>query len=223
MWYVDLRYTFADEYQKTDLQFLKYVQKVLDPYILDKTYIGSIEHKNKLGEDTKYHIHFRFKSVTPIPTIRRQFVRKIFQECNDNRKLGKNIYYMKAIVEIDDEKFWRYPLKQIKSENDLKTYSISNNLDAEKLRSIAYASWLTAQQVQHSKVANKEPTTFIERAYHYVDQSGESEYEEVFCKLVEFYVLQDKPLESNRVKGYTYNYMIKKNYISVKEYYNLMH
>lgn len=227
MWYFDLRYTFDKgsdtDISKCDMWFLKDIKKVLLPYIIDNTYIGGIENKNKLGEKTKKHIHFRFKSDTPVVTIRRQFVRRMIQDYNDHRKLNKNVYFLKAIPEIDENKFWRYPLKQIKDKKGLKDCSIfsMSEDEADRLRETAHSTWKLGQEVNHSKIANKEPTTFIERAFHYVEASGADTYSSIWKKLVEFYVLQDKPLDANRVKGYSYNYMIQNNLITIDEYYEL--
>lgn len=228
MWYFDLRYTFSDNLAHTDINemdkyFLKEIREVLKPYIIDNTYTGGIENKNKLGEPTKKHIHFRFKSNTPIVTIRRQFVRRIFLDRNDFRKLNKNIYYLKAMPEVDDNKFIRYPLKQIidkKGLKDLAVYSMSED-EADTIREIAYSTWKLGQEVNHAKIANKEPTTFIERAFHFVEFSGADTYSNIWKKLVEFYVEQDKPLDVNRIKGYSYNYMIKKNLLTIDEYYEM--
>lgn len=227
MWYYDVRYTFDKgvdtDISDIDLYFLKVIKKVLQPYMIDNTYTGAIENKNKLGEKCKKHIHFRFRSETPVVTIRRQFTRKIFQDYNDNRKLNKNVYFLKAMPEIDDDKFWRYPFKQIKEKKALKDYSIfsMSEDEAERHREVAHSIWKLGQEVNHSKIANKEPTTFIERAFHFVEVSGADTYSSIWKKLVEFYVLQDKPLDANRVKGYSYNYMIKNNLMTIDEYYEL--
>lgn len=226
MWFIDLRYTFRCDKTSdasSNLLFMKEIKKVLLPYIIDNTYTGSIENKNKLGEDTKTHIHFRFTTETPIVTIRRQFVRRMINEYNDFRKLSKNIYYIKAIPEVDEDKFWRYPFKQINTKMDLNRYAIysMSEEEADKHREVAYSTWKLGQEINHAKIANKEPTTFIERAFHYVQVSGADKYSSIYKSLIQFYVEQDKPLDANRIKGYTYNYMLKENILTIDEYYDL--
>ncbi len=226
MWFYDLRYTFdpsGNNTNETRLYFLKEIKKVLEPYIIGNTYTGAVENKNKLGESTKHHIHFRFTSETPVVTVRRQFVRRMIQEYNDFRKLNKNVYYLKAIPEVDEKKFWRYPFKQIQLKTDLNSYCVysMSEDEANEHREVAYSTWKLGQEINHAKIANKEPITFIERAFHFVQVSGADSHSTICKKLIEFYVEQDKPLDANRIKGYSYNYMVKNNIITIDEYYNL--
>jgi len=107
--HIKFRYDFPEDESFTDMTPYMVIYRLLKVDTAMPTGVVGIESKNKYGEEIKKHMHFHFISDEKLETIRRRFTRSAVE--------GKKDSYSLALEKdvIDDDRFFRYPLKQYSS------------------------------------------------------------------------------------------------------------
>lgn len=216
----DLRFTFSDqtsehEYltDKCKLNYYKFTARQLKEKILTYAYAGKVtgglEVKNKMGEHTRAHVHFRFLSNTKKDTMVKPFKRLI--EYHEFETSTNKYWYFKALPEQDIAKFWRYPLKETLmpslcagfKEDELKT-----------MAQVANATLQTAIQINQKRQDNRDPTdTLFQRLCIYLRKLGKHELSAVVTAIIQFYTEENRPLNRTVIVGYAYTYLIKDKHL----------
>lgn len=228
MYYFKFRYTFTDDRQDGTDKFtsqdkgsLRALCDFIKDYSQGKMTAG-LECRNKTGEITKKHVHIHFISDKVRDTIAKRFVRIWMNENQDFRKKSQ-AYSLKAEADINEQKFWRYPFKEIKDGYKRGLHAFEGFTDEEykEFNAVAHAQRLTQYEIVQTKVSKKEDQTFVEKFCSYLDTKDVKEHKEIFVELFNFYISQNKPLNQKQLKDYSYLYMAKKGYLTPDEFYNL--
>jgi len=221
----DLRYTFSDqtsehEYLKDTSILLRYkhIAKELKDKILNYTYGGKItggmEVKNKVGENTRCHLHFRFMSTHPKETMVRP-CKKLLNDRYDLSTTGNKVWYFKAQTEVDMNKFWRYPLKETLMPSLCSGYSLA---DLTEMAKIANANLQVAIQVNQKKMDNRNETdTLFSRVSEILVKENIREKCSICQRIIEFYVAENRPLNRQVITGYTLTHMVQQKLLKSSE------
>jgi len=216
--YYKFRYTF-DDGRQANLDDQKTVTneiiKMLRPYMSSEYYTAGIEWFKSGMVDAKHHVHVHFISRTKKDTIVKKLKRS--SDWFD----GNRCYSLGIEVNVDKEKFFRYPLKQQKG--DTRKFTKCGGFDKETLitmRDCAYAVWLTAAEVMNKKIQKKEESDQLcDRLYVYLDNIGHMDTDiKIKIAIQKFYIEQEKkPFNKTTALGYFYNYKIQKGKMTHEE------
>lgn len=209
--YYKFRYTFNESI--TDLQDQKSITKliidILRQYMSSEYYTAGIEWFKSGMVDCRPHVHIHFISRTKKDTI----VKKL-KRSQDVLFSGNRCYALGVEVNVDKEKFFRYPLKQ--QNGDTRKFISAGGFEKEtliKMRDCAYAVWLTAAEVMNKKIEKKEDSDQLcDRLYVYLDNLGHLDNDlSIKIGIQKFYIEQEKkPFNKTTALGYFYNYKIQK-------------
>lgn len=181
---------------------------------------GGLECRSKTGEVIKKHLHIHFQSDTVKDTIQSAFRNQLNQD-GDTRKKS-SVYCLKAEVHIDENKFYRYPLKEILNgkKNKLqiiKGFSEDEYLDLNK---VAFEQRKIVYEVNQTKTSKKEDVGFVGRLHIELDKHQNlRSHKEIFCEIVRFYIKDDKPCNKKQISDHAYLYMLKRELITPEEFY----
>lgn len=221
------RFTFTDQdkehtYQG-DLPKIKrwnriaeqFLEHTVAKYAFGNKAIGGIEFLNKLGEYTYAHFHLHFYSVSPRDTIAKQYRRILEDRFDDQESRGIKAFYLHATPTRDDDKFWRYPLKQGKD------YKLTSGFPFEKIDhmfQVAHDSWKIGQEVALAKNDKRDSTdTLFERAREKIKKlNPKGKYEITQC-FIEFYKDDSKPINKPVIIGYVMLFQLLEGYISSED------
>lgn len=216
--YYKFRYTFPDdvsiEEQKTTTRLLL---MLLKKYFISAKFILGIEHFKSGMAEAKPHVHIHFVSRTKKDTIVKYLKR---HDKFDGTDLfhGNRCYSLGIEVNVNTDKFWRYPLKQQK--NDTAKYILFGGFEPDKIsswRDEAYAVWITACEIQNKKNEKKEDNDQLsDRLFNYLDKLDNLDCDiNIKIGIQKFYILEEgKPFNKTTALGYFYNYKIQKNLMS---------
>jgi hypothetical protein len=184
--------------------------------------VGGYEIKGKTGDYVKPHLHLHFTSNQCKDTIVKS-VKRYFVDKHDIKLIGNQMYYIKIVPFIDNlEKFMRYPLKQYTDDKELIN-SVSrgfNDEDLKKMRTQAYAVWLTGCEVQNAKQDRRdEKDTLWDRLEQKLLKSETKNYMEL---IIQFYMEENRPINNTTISGYYNLWMLKSKAISTKTYAELL-
>lgn len=228
MFYYKYRYTFSPELQELKdprvyIRILTDMLAELDQYMLDKKFTAGIETEGELA-----HLHVHFTSEKSRGTIATQLVRKFFIE-NETRKVGNKIYSLKAEADVDEKKFYRYPLKEkLFKDLEFKKLHIFKGFTQEEyldMNNIAHEQNRVAKQVNDAKQNRKDPVSWWDKISAYLNkcETIPSTYQETYLHLLEFYIQNDKPLDHQQIQRYSYLYLLKENKLTLQQYFNINH
>lgn len=228
MFYYKLRYTYPPYMndKKEYIRRLKDILAVLEQYRESESKLtAGIETEGELA-----HVHVHFTSDCPRATIATQLCRTIFLKDElDTRKQGNKMYSLKPEVDVDENKFYRYPLKETLYEDlefkKLHVYQGFSEEEYKELNKIAVEQHKIAKQVDLARQNRKDPVTWYEKISIHLDKiSIEIEdYKQVYLLIIQFYVSQDKPPDHHQISRYSYLYLLKKNKLTIEEYFNIHH
>lgn len=197
-----------------------YLLEVVEPYVFQHRITCGLEFKNELGEFTYPHCHIAFQTLGDKGNIRRQLQRwykKTFQE----PLVGNKMYALSFCTNIDEERFFRYPLKQYdqlcpKIHKANPSFSL---IELERMRAIANASWKIGREVANKKKANREPNdTLFARITHSLDKLKELDRQVVTLAILEFYIKENRAINNTTIVGYSRLYLLKKGLIDKSDY-----
>ena len=220
--YYKFRYTFSQEEDEEFDESAMYNFEIetsffinlFKNYYYDKMTTG-IEYKDKFGNRTWAHLHIHFSSKTKKDTIVKQLKRKFKEEFSEDL-IGNKKYCLSIETYINEEKFYRYPLKQglnlkfvDKHRNEeLRQFGFTNdelNLMYEK----ANDCWMIGQEVANKKQEHKEDSdTLYDRLLTNYKKNPKTLEIEILAQIFEFYQIEKRSININTCKGYVYNIML---------------
>lgn len=214
-----LRFTFSDQKaplfpQHQDKQFMsrcKTIQTKLINKLMDNNYVhknrltSGFETLNKLKETTYAHIHIHFYSKAVKESIRRT-IKRFLREVYDQETTGnKNMSFVAEHI-IDDEKFFRYPLKQ---NLDIKNQRGFTMEQLEKMHDIAKDSYAITCQVSQKKADNRDNSdTLFLRVFNKLDKATDNKTS-ILKKFLQLYIDEDRPINKTTITGYVLNAQVK--------------
>lgn len=225
MYYYKFRYTLTDDLQdgsgnwtSQQKSYLNIMYDFIEKYSIGKISSG-LECRNKCGEIVKKHIHIHFQSDKVKDTIQSAF-RKLLNEDGDTRKKSQ-VYCLKAEADIDEHKFFRYPLKERLDGVNNKYHKVKEiPLDEyNDLNKVAYEQRKIVYEINQTKTSKKEDVGFVGRLHIELDKHDIYTHKEIFCEIVRFYIQDDKPCNKKQISDHAYLYMLKKEIITPEEFY----
>lgn len=205
----------VDMEKPEDLQFWLSKYSKLVKYT-DK-YVASIEHFKRGMIPCKPHCHIYFLSRVDKETIRRGLTR--WYEADQKCKLTGNKKYSLSVVPSQNEKAFKYCMKQQKNET-FRCCKVSTAMrehlrkefhkTAEQMREEAYAVWITACEVADAKEKKMdESKQFCDRLFSYLDKKGNTTDLMLKVDIQTFYIeVEKKPFNHQTAKGYLINYKV---------------
>lgn len=213
------RYTFPDDFdiheRKTRFQLI--FNYIKDHYALSDRLVGGMEEYTKGMVTTKPHIHIHFVSKHKSDTIRKGLMREFDM-------IGR-CQCCKAEILVDEQKFWRYPLKQQSGET--KRGVLFSGYSPEYIKSqidIAYACWKQSAEIAVGKVEKKLERTSKDRLFAYLDSNLTfKSIKETCCLSYMYFAEHEESVCVRTIDGYVNQYCLLKKYISVTDFYELTH
>lgn len=220
--YYKFRYTFPDDEDFTDIHLqrtrAKLIYQFIKKFILGDRFTLGIEHFKSGMEEAKPHIHLHFVSRTKKDTIVKSLKRASKKEELDLFHTNR-CYGLGVEVNVNEDKFFRYPLKQQKGDT-YRFIRYGNFITKDRLiqlRDEAYAVWITACEIQNKKKEKKEDSDQLcDRLYCYLDSKGLNDDvttdTQIKIHIQKFYIEEEKkPFNKTTALGYFYNYKITRN------------
>jgi len=190
-------------------------------YYLGKMTSG-IEYYNGSGGRAKGHCHIHFTSPTRqnsiITTLKRQ---------NPHLNLTKNNYCLKlhTIGELNnEERFWRYPLKQgILTSKRFILQEGFNEAELQIMHKCAYDSWQISCEINEKKDTSDNDTLLTRiiaqlRSTH-LDEVHLTE-REIYHFIVMFYKNNNKAINITVCKNYVNNVLLETARMSIEDFCN---
>jgi hypothetical protein len=214
--YYKYRFTFQPDdsidYQRAQVRNIIAEMKKQD-YIYDNKYIASIEHYSVNMCSAKPHTHIHFMSRAKSDTIRKQLAREF--------KMAGRVQCCKAEVNVDEAKFWRYPLKQQRGESRIYVhYSGFEKEEIDRMCDIAYEMWKVAAEVSVAKREKvEENNTLKDRLFIYLDTlTPKTRYDVISAALMYYVEKENHPVNNQTIDGYVNLYMLQKKMVSYDTY-----
>ncbi|AXH78376.1 MAG: hypothetical protein [Circular genetic element sp.] len=206
-----------------------YINKILELYVKRserKYWTACIEYYNDKGEYTKPHLHFNFTSHHVRDTMIRPL--DLIHEAQVGfplRGSGNAYFSLKPCAEVNYDKWRRYALKQLPTgpENTLNLTPAINHGGLEnqtKMWQRAHDQWILGCEVNQSKASHKKTK---EERYDRIERFLKKNKEfpppttipAVALGIIEFYIKEKSPVNSNTIQGYTTTYCLKEGLLSV--------
>lgn len=215
--YYQFRYTFNEDEDPINRPHIaRYFIRQLMPYMVDGKYTAGIELCKKGMAPTKPHLHINFMSRTKKDSIRHNLM---YHDEKQAKETGEKYFYKPRCyalcieVNIDQNKFWRYPLKQQKGDTacfvkfggwpkDIVVHWINTGYDA----------WLVASEIENKKIEKKEVSDQLsDRLFQYLDNLEQKDDLSLKVGIQQFYIVEEqRPFNRTTALGYFYNYKIKR-------------
>lgn len=212
------RYTFdVDTTLSMQKSVANQILADIRPYMTIEKYTLGIEYYTKGMQVAKPHLHIHFMSKHPAKNIR--------EKLRANHNMIGRVQACKAEVLVDEEKFWRYPLKQQKSESQKYHRTAGFTEDEVKhMVDVAYSCWKQAAEVECAKQSKREERSGKDRLFAYLDTVIDDNMTLRDCRIesYKYYVEFEDGFSQPTVKGYAYMYALKKGIISFEEFDDLM-
>lgn len=188
----------------------KELKEKLTNYIYDGKLTGGMEVKNKMGENTRCHCHFRFLSETKKDTMVKPL--KGVLKKYDMDTTGNKHWYFKAIPEIDMAKFWRYPLKECLMPSLCEGYPLA---DLTIMAKIANAHLQTAIQINQKKSDNRDDSdTLFSKLCIQLKKDKIVEIHPAVTRTIQYYADDNRALNKATIVGYSYTYLVKEKHLA---------
>ena len=224
LWY-KLRVTLSDEKYSPDLHPQKFRRlknwakefvEIILPYVTGHL-VGGVEFHDDCGEYTKPHVHIHFKSYAKKDTMLKQLKRR-YEVLYDEVLKGNAMYSFVMETDVDEFRFFRYPLKQYASLQDVKDddlcYRYSDE-ELEELRKTAHEQFKIAREINDNKKTKKdEASSIYQRIQNSLDKLENPNPLQVILGIQEIYLKEDRPINNVTIQGYSLTYMLKKGIIS---------
>lgn len=191
-------------------------------WLLEKQYINGkatagCEVKGRMGDYVKPHFHIHFRSATKKDTIA-QGLRRKYEKDYEEKLYGNSMYTLKLEADpMNDDKFFRYPLKQQDPDKPLMAIGIA----CQKTRDMcvaAIASYKVVCEVNQSKdMKIKLNESLYDRLEVYLDKNGCS-----IINILKFYTEDNKPINDATIVGYFNTYRLRRQIISYAEYASIL-
>lgn len=211
--YYKFRYTFQDvDDFREQRASVKLILGFLKKFILHDRFTAGVEYFKSGMEDAKPHCHIHFVSRTKKDTIVKSLKRSSARDGLDLFHTNR-CYSLGVEVNVNEDKFFRYPLKQQKGDT-YKLILYGNFITKDRLiqlRDEAYAVWITACEIQNKKKEKKEDSDQLcDRLFVYLDKIDNLDTDlKIKVGIQTFYIEEEKkPFNKTTALGYFYNYKI---------------
>lgn len=190
-----------------------------------------VESKNKYGEVIKTHLHYNFwyfgsedETTKFCAKIRRRMQRG--NACLPEKR-GKGYYSIVAHPDIDFDRFFRYPMKQLESEYICEGVPFPDKVspfDVEVQRLIAKDEWhrdLEFHNAQRHKAEQRQTT--LERLVDSIATRKLSfkTQRQVFDTVIQFYRDEGLVMERMKIRGMVDTLSVRYGLITPDEFYTL--
>ena len=181
------------------------------------SWMYGIESKNKFGEDTSTHIHFKFETDVD---LKKNTLQKSFRDYM--RNLGEPVsgvrhYSIMLNFPDDEDRWWRYVLKE---EDARCGWSQDKHTFVEE--NIALARDERKQQIKRNIEARDrylDKDSFKGKMYqHFSAELAITTEREFYIELIKYYQSKNKVPPFSKLKEYWIDYQIMTNLISVDNY-----
>ena len=212
--YYKYRLTFSEEYSNLEDQkrLAKCIVQSLKHYMLSVKYTAAIEHYTKCMAECKPHLHVHFMSNKSSDTIRKGLNKQF------NFK-GRRPQACIAEILVDENKFWRYPLKQ--QTGSTFRWAKTEGFTEDEIKNMVLVSnqcWKQAAEVAIKKVEKREAQTTQDRLYDHLDTLQYIDFEELKVNALEWYVQACEVFNNNTLMNYLHFYILSRKHISYREY-----
>ena len=182
-------------------------------FFMDK-FTSGFEVMSK-GEPCQAHIHINFKSDANKNSINRTIKRFLTQEFDEDYLGNKSYSFVPELTIKDDEKFYRYPLKQGLEPQLCRGFSRDK---LEQMAQVAQDSYAVACQVfqQKKDKRDKDDTLFL-RVLSKCKKNNDNTKRAIAKTFYQHYLEEDKPINKQVIEGYVLNALIKLNLISLDD------
>lgn len=220
------RYTFPKKCTDIEEQKLiaKDIIKKINEYVCDKRITAGIEYYTKGMMVTNPHLHVHFVSKISSDTIRKALSRL---ECStmifDYPLFTGRCQSCKAEVLVDEDKFFRYPLKQQSGETRKFALAVGyTNEVAKEMINIAYACWKQSAEVTIGKLEKKLERSSYDRLEQYLDGFVFATPNDVLITALQYFAENEPCFCGTTIKGYSDKYSLLKHIISYSEYADIL-
>lgn len=225
--YCTYRYTFLPN--KGGVQQVDEQKEIFDDIwrFIDQHYnhgekmIGGIEHHTKGYIPAKPHIHIHFATRSTGDTIRHGLARH-FPKYYTGRCQSASM----DVITNDEDKFYRYPLKQQKGESKVAYKAKGFTKEkVEQMVDVAHECWIAAAQVFINKLEKKAERTSEDRLFNQLDAAHEVDpfgnYRKVLRFAMAYYLTHEPTFNRSTITGYVDKWVLKRSIMTYDEYMDL--
>lgn len=216
--YYKYRYTFPKDTEK-DRQIIvakDIINLIKKRYTCSPSVTAGIEHYTKGMVSAKPHLHVHFISKMPSNTIRKGLAQEF-------GFIGRCQGCIPEII-VNEDKFFRYPLKQQKGETKVFAYSTFPVDKSLIMIEVAHTMWIQSAEIAVGKLEKRIERTSEDRLFQYLNMTFETPpttYHEVLSAACLYYVHNEQTFNYMTVLGYVDKYLIKTGILSMAGYLKL--
>jgi len=221
------RFTFSDQDNELkcleDPQFIsrcKMIWRCLinkfsdNGYFHQDRFTSGFEVMSK-GEPSAAHVHIAFKSTHNKTSMNRTIKRFLTSEFDQDYLGNKSYSFVPELVVKDDEKFFRYPLKQGLDFYGCRGFTREKLVEMHKLAKDSYA--ISCQVYQQKKDNKDKDDTLFLRVLSKCKKQNDNTKRAIAKTFYNFYVEENKPVNRQVISGYVLNALIKLKLMTVDE------
>lgn len=208
------RYTFEDQ-KWTNEQYISkgkdFVRYIREHYSMNKMTWG-IENHTKGMIKCKAHIHIHFVTKHKPASIRKTLGRYF-------NIIGRH-QCCKPQVLVDEDKFFRYPLKQQKNDSYIGYNGVGFPVtQLNEMRDRANDEWILSAEIFQGKLEKKLERSTKDRLFTYLSTLDFVDEETLVKKSYEYFVLNEDNFNVNTVNGYIHIYLLANGLKTYQSFY----
>lgn len=208
------RFTYPDgDTQENQIMIANQLfSEIQSLYSMDGRMTMGIEHYTKGMVAAKPHVHIHFVSKVASDSIRHHL--------RDKFEMIGRVQSCKAEVLVDEDKFWRYPLKQQKSETRIYRKQIGFTDEVfHNMIDVAYACWKQSAEVAIRREEARVERTSRDRLYTYLRAEGVDTVRSAMIAACQYYIqFPDETFNHMVVKGYVQMYCMRAGIVAVEDF-----
>lgn len=235
--YFQLRITFSET--RTKEICIRAVRKLKNHLNLVE-YCAGLEDLNKYGEPCSPHIHFNFVAdidrVNPKRCIQ-DWLRRWFAN-RDVELKGNKMWSLQMVEEPKDyDRWFRYPLKEGRSEPDMVILFKKEDVSGvellqlrDRLQTRAVDERKTSIEMnilRREKLRNKDQ--FKQKMYDFIDEElkgtdiKKSTHNWIWCEIYHYYQKIEKPINFSVIEGYTNLWLADHGFLDAQSAFEIAH
>lgn len=215
------RYTFMKSVTTTEQEisiFQSIFRFIKDNYCAGVKIVGGIEHYTKGFIAAKHHLHIHFYTKDKGDTIRKGLARAMPEHFIGRLQCAKM-----EVLARDEDKLFRYPLKQQKNESKVHAQWLGfTKEEIQTLRDVAYECWLQGAEIHINKLEKKIERNSEDRLFAHLDKKQELEkftsYHEVIKYSMIYFAEYETVFNRQTIIGYTDKWMLLREVITYQRY-----
>jgi len=201
----------------------KTLVEAIKPYVQTRCSAG-LEFRSKVGDWCKPHIHIHMDTDTLRNTIVKK-LKRVWNDLNDNEVpfKAKTVYTCVFEHSVKEELFFRYVWKQYDSIDAIHKHGLYHQGTEDLMvehHPVAHQVWLESRQYNIVKADKylESTTTIYQRICQALEAEAPKTLAAIIKIIINLYVKEEKPINSNTITGYAINYALKINIISLDDY-----